>query len=638
MDPHTLRCLELTAVCEMVAEHAHTSLGRAMAMRLKPTTRELLIGQWHAQVREMLAAIAAVGAPPFGGLRDIRETIRHAVPPATIEPDDLGIVVDALRAACNVRDWAQRLPETCPQLRAITERVGDFRYIVAQIDRVIDNRGGIRDNATDRLLKLRNEICNARANIQRVVDRLLKDPHATKWLRYAEATFHDDRLVVPLAAEHRGRIPGIVHRTSDSGATLFVEPAEAVELNNTIVRLRRDEADEIGRILWRITHQIHLNQKTLLVTLDALAVLDLIATKARFAQAYDMTCPRIGEGRPLKLRNVRHPLLLRLQRERRLADEDPIDVVPIDVRLGEDFDLLVVTGPNTGGKTVALKTVGLIALMAQAGLPIPADPGAELPVYDHVLIDVGDEQSLEQSLSTFSAHMTRLLDMLKRATSRTLVLVDELGAGTDPDEGAAIGRAVVEELLRIGCHTMVTTHLGALKSVAFTAERADNAAVEFDVQTLQPTYHLRIGEPGNSNAIAIARRLGMPGRLMRRARQLLSRRGRALEKAIAGTLHSRREAERARGQAESAKVEAEKARTELESQRQRLARDQAAFADWTRAVAQLRPGDTVFVAKFDREGSIVRMQFQKQTAVVCVGAIELEVPLTELRLPDQQRP
>ncbi len=633
MDSHTLERLEFDRVRQMLAESAGCSLGRKLALKLQPATRPELVQRWLRQVVEMSALADGLGLPPTGGLRDVRDMIRRAVPPAKIEPEGLSELASSLDAANAVFAWSRSLPETAAELRSLASRLGDFKIISDQIHRVVDERGSIRDDATARLGRIRAAIRDAQARIQTVVERLLRSPHVTKWLRYPEATFHNDRFVLPLAAEHRGRVRGIIHRTSDTGATLFVEPAEAVELNNAIVRLRQDEAEEISRILWEITHLVHLNSAELLRTFDTLAVLDLIATKVRFARKYHMTCPLVGRDRTLRLRNARHPLLLQMQERERAAGNLTRPVVPIDVRLGDDFDLLVVTGPNTGGKTVAIKTVGLLAVMAQAGLPIPAEEGATLPIYDEVMIDVGDEQSLQQSLSTFSAHVARLMQMLQKATRRSLVLIDELGAGTDPDEGAAIGRAIVEDLLRVGCHGMVTTHLGVLKSVAFTHPRADNAAVEFDVASLQPTYRLLIGEPGNSNAIAIAERLGMPARILDAARAHLSRQEHALREAIDSTLATRRRAEQARNEAEAAQREAEQARAAMERQRAEFERQRAEFANWTRAVAQLRPGDTVHVRRFDRRGTIVRMQLHKQTAVVSVGSVDMEVPLTELTIP-----
>lgn len=633
MDSHTLERLEFTRIREMVAEHACSPLGRKMVMKIKPVNRQDLIQLWHRQVIEMNSLVENTGLPPFGGLHDVREMVRRAVPPAKLEPEEFSELADSLSAASSIYAWSRKLPETCPELRSLTASLGDFQPIVDQIRNVIDPRGRILDHATPRLSRIRSAIIDAQTQVRAVFERLLRSPLVTKWLRYSEATFHDDRLVLPLGAEHRGRVPGIIHRTSGSGATLFVEPEEAVQLNNTIISLRQDETEEIGRILWHLTHLVHANAEPVIRSLDILAILDLIATKTRFAKAYCLTCPNTGEGRILRLRTAFHPILMWLRKKQQLAGQQTHPVVPIDLRLGEDFDLLVVTGPNTGGKTVTIKTIGLLACMSQAGLPIPADEGASLPVYRNIWIDVGDEQSLQQSLSTFSAHMTQLLRMLQRADKDTLVLIDEMGAGTDPDEGAAIGRAVVEELLRIGCHAIVTTHLSVLKSIAFMHPRADNAAVEFDIETLQPTYRLILGEPGNSNALAIAERLGMPKSIVQSACRYLSEQGRVLQKAIDGTLDVRRKAEQARMDAEISHRQTEQARKEFEIQKQELLRRQTEFETWTKAMAELRPGHTVHVRRFDREGTIVRMQLQKQTAVVSLGTLELEVPLSDLRIP-----
>jgi len=313
------------------------------------------------------------------------------------------------------------------------------------------------------------------------------------------------------------------------------------------------------------------------------------------------------------------------------------EVVPIDVRLGDDFDMLVITGPNTGGKTATLKTVGLLATMAQSGMPIPAAEGSALPVYDDVLIDVGDEQSLQQSLSTFSSHMSQILRMLRRARKTTLVLLDELGAGTDPDEGAALGQAVLDELLRRGSPTLVTTHLGTLKSLAFRRRRVDNAAVEFDPATLQPKYRLRIGEPGNSNAIAIATRLGMPRRLTSAAQRNISGKYRALTRAIAGTLVSKRLAEEARSEAEAAKREATQAKEAAQQQADMLETKRAEFERWAQQVVQLRRGDAVYVRSFDRHGTVVRMALQRQRAEIDLGTMSVDVSLAELQ-PESSPP
>ncbi|GMU22080.1 MAG: hypothetical protein AMXMBFR13_21680 [Phycisphaerae bacterium] len=632
MDPHTLEKIEFERVRQILAGYASCALGRQMAMKVKPSSRVDLVEDWLGQVREMIDASARLDLPPFGGVTDIREAVRVAVPPHSLEPDDFAVLAQTLDATYHMVNWASGLREDSPRLREVCERIGDFKPIADIIHKVVDQNGQVRDDASAKLRKIRVEISQARISIRHVVDRLLRDRNLTRFLRYPEATFHDDRYVLPLAAEHRGRIPGIVHRSSDSGATLFVEPAAAVELNNRIVALKTDEQAEISRLLWHLTHQVHLNQAELLKTLDALAVLDLITAKVRFARAHGLSCPSISQNGHLRLRGARHPLLIQLQKEAAQKGEKR-EVIPIDVRLGEDFHVLVITGPNTGGKTVTLKTVALLCAMAAAGLPVAASEGSTVPVYQDILVDIGDEQSLQQSLSTFSAHLTQLMAMLKRAGPRTLVLIDELGAGTDPDEGAAIGVAIIEEMLRRRCPTLLTTHLGALKAVAFSQAGAENACVEFDIQTLRPTYRLLIGEPGNSNAINIAERLGLPKPIIESARKHLSDSHQQLTRAISGTLQSRRRAEQARTEAEAARIEADRARQNADRELQALREQQTAFEQWVAAISALRPGDKVHVKRFDREGQIVRMMLHKQMAVVVVGAMEMEIPLRELALP-----
>lgn len=631
MDSHTLEKIEFERVTAILARHAGCALGKGMSLRVRPSDRRDLIEQWLGQVEEMIEVSLTIGLPPFGGVHDVREAVRSAIPPHVLEPADFSILADTLDATHRIVGWAANLPPQMVKLRELGSRLGDFKPIADAIRKVIDEQGEVRDDASAKLRKIRIEISHASQSISQVVDRLLKQKNVLRWLQYPNATFHEDRLVLPVVAEYRGRVPGIIHRSSDSGSTLFVEPAEAVELNNRIIALKNDEQAEINRLLWNLTHQVHLNQAEILKTMDTLAVLDLVCAKARMAREYQLTCPRIsGDGR-LKLNRARHLLLVEMNRQ--TADRSQAEeVVPIDVRLGEDFDVLIVTGPNTGGKTVTLKTIALACAMAQAGLPIPAEHGSCVPVYKDILVDIGDEQSLQQSLSTFSAHLKRLMEMLKRAGPDTLLLIDELGAGTDPDEGAAIGRAVVEELLRRRCPSLVTTHLGVLKSLAFSEARAENASVDFDETTLRPTYHLRIGEPGNSNAINIAQRLGLPASIVEAARGHLSSSHEQLTRAIRGTLLSRRAAERARAEAEEAKSQADQMKLAAEREQRALQEKQAAFDRWVQTIATLKPGDPVFVTRFDRSGRIVRVLLHKQLAVVAVGAMEMEIPLRELRI------
>lgn len=656
MDDHTLEKLEFDSVRGLLARHASSALGCRIAERIAPSRRVDQVRSWLAQLAEFERWVAAKGHPPLAGVRDVRDMVRRAVPPAKLEPEDFATLAETLDGAAQVRAYLtsgadapdRELPASMLKL---AERVGDFRVITERIHRVIDERGRVRDHASDRLARIRVEIERIRLDTRAVFDRLLKQQHIVRHLQYANATFHADRMVLPLKADQRGRIPGIVHRSSDTGQTLFVEPAEAVELNNARIRMLQEESEEIGRILWELTHLVHVNQQEILRTLDAVAVIDLLSAKVRMARQYDMALPEISDDRRLVLREARNPILLMRAgettnttgatdtSERRGAGPGShikTGVVPIDVRLGEDFDVLMITGPNTGGKTAALKTVGLIALMAQSGLPIPAAPGSRVPVFDGIWIDVGDEQSLQQSLSTFSGHLTRILDIIRRAHPRSLVLLDELGAGTDPDEGAAIGRAIVHHLLSAGGLAMVTTHLGSLKALALETKRVENAAVLFDVETLRPTYDLRIGEPGISHAIAVAQRLGMPRRLIDAAKRHLADSHRALNRAIGRSLASKREAERARRDAESARAESARATLTAMDRARELEKQIRDHQAWFDRVLRLQAGERVRVKSFDQEGRVVRVRLDKQQVSVDLGTMQVDVALTDVVIQDAQ--
>ncbi len=636
MDAHTLEKLNFDRVRQLLADHARCALGKGLAMRIAPAKRPTQVQQWLDQLQQFMRWTDAHGLPPFGGVRDVRDMVRRAVPPNKLEPEEFAELAATLNGLALIRQYFEPLTEEFSHLQRLASRIGDLRAIAERIGRVIDQRGRVRDDASDRLGRIREEIAAVRQETRDVFDKLLKQPQTLKLLQYPNATFHADRMVLPLRADQRGRIAGIIHRSSDSGQTVFVEPAQAVELNNRRISLMTAEQEEINRILWELTHLVHLNQKEILSTLEAAAVLDLLSAKLCFARRYQMNLPALNEGGVLRLIQARNPILLEMFERENAAPENANrparGVVPIDVRLGDDFDIMLITGPNTGGKTATLKTVGLLVLMAQSGLAIPAEAGSTTPVYQDVWIDVGDEQSLEQSLSTFSAHLARILDFLKRARRGTLALIDEIGAGTDPDEGAAIGRAIIEHLRTSGCTAMVTTHLGALKAMGYEGNRVDNASVQFDIDTLRPTYELRIGEPGNSNAIAIASRLGMPKKLVMASRRHLAQRQRALQRAIAGTLSARRDAERARLDAERARQDAARETLAAMDRARALEEKQKAYEAWVARIMTLQPGDVVRVRNFDDPGRIVRVRHERQRAAVSIGAMELDVALSDLLL------
>ncbi|MHC4718649.1 MAG: MutS-related protein, partial [Planctomycetota bacterium] len=392
----------------------------------------------------------------------------------------------------------------------------------------------------------------------------------------------------------------------------------------------------IARLLNDLAILIQRRHDEIVPALRTLAQIDLICAKAQYAYQFDFVRPEMTERGGLRLSQARHPLLLEqaYQQEREGVPPDQRHpVVPIDVRLGVDFDVLIITGSNTGGKTVALKTVALLSVMAQSGMHIPAGPGSTLPLFRDILLDVGDEQSLQQSLSTFGAHIRRVRHILRKADRYSLVLMDELGSGTDPEEGGSIGQAVLDELRRIGCLAMISTHLGVLKAYAFNHDRVDNASVEFDTRTLRPTFHLRIGEPGESHAITVAAAMGMPRHVIAAARKHFGRRGSDFRRAIRATRDSRRKSEEALSDARTAQLAAEDAQEQYAQKMDQLHRLQGHFESWLASLAEFKPGDEVPLPKRNKTGRLVRLQLNKQIAVVDVDNVQVEVPLAEL-MPD----
>ena len=637
MNDATLERLEFDSIRQTLATYCLSSLGRRLARTITPSTKPKVVRDWLTQVRELQAVASRESFPPMGGVHDVREYVRASAFPAPLEPEALASIAETLGATAHLCDWFARIGDAAPSLKSVRKQIVDLSPIGDAINEVVDGRGRVLDYASPKLASIRSAITEARSRIRAVFDRILRQSSLSRMLQYAGTTFHNDRMVLPLKAEYRGRIPGIIHRSSDTGSTLFVEPAESVELNNTIIRLRDEESKEVTRILRLLTQKVQANAKAILLTLRAIGVLDLITGKCRYAKKRSCICPQIDGNGVLDLHQARHPVLIELFEREEQEGKPPRQVVPVDIRLGEDFDVLVVTGPNTGGKTVTLKTVGLMALMTQCGIPIPAGEGSRMPVYRQVFIDVGDEQSLQQSLSTFSSHVGTLLEIIRDSGQRSLVLIDELGAGTDPDEGAAIGQAIVSELLKLGARAVVTTHLSTLKAIAYTTPRVDNAAVEFDPESLKPTFRVRMGEPGNSNALIIARRLGMPTGLVKRAKWFLDDRARALNKAIAGTLQSRRQAEEARRLARQATLEARRERARYERDRQELEQSQKTFHDWTRWIHDLEPGDDVYIKSLKRPAKVVRMELHKQKALVSTGAMDIELPLRDIGPPQTEK-
>lgn len=630
MDSHTLELLQFDELRSLLAGYAASSLGRDLARQVEPLSDFSQIRSELALVSEMVEALDLGQSPPLGGLQDVRLLVRRAAIGAMLTAEQLLQVSEILQLTGAIYRYRMRLAEHLTRLIDLLSGIDDLGPVSRTIAGCIDSRGHVLDMASRELGQIRQKLVDVDEKVKAEIRRLLRDPELRRILSYPNATVSGDHYVLPVAANHRAKVPGIVHRLSSTGETVYIEPAAIAHLSAERLALKAEEEREEKRVLRRLSSEVARVSKPLLYSLEVLARLDLITAKARMSREYDMHIPELNNEGRLWLRDARHPLLEHLFRTQAAPPPaTPRRVVPIEVRLGYGFNLLIITGPNTGGKTVALKTTGLLCLMALSGVPIPANPGSTIPWLRHVLADIGDEQSLEQSLSTFSSHMSRIRVILEHADPNSLVLLDELGAGTDPTEGAALGRAILDELDRIGCRAMVTTHLGDLKTYAWNNPRAENAAVEFDSESLQPTYRLLIGQYGMSNALKIARRLKLPKGLLARAyRYLKRRRGRSGE--LARIQELRAQAEKAREEALAAQLAAEREREEYERQKARLAQQTEKEAALHEMRTRLRANDLVKVARFDALGRVVRVDLRKQMVTVSIGLGQWEIPFEEI--------
>ncbi len=548
MDPRTLRVLEFDKIRDRLAAHTSFSLGRELAVALLPTDDIRQAQEWQAETREARRLLEEKSDVHLGGVHDLRERVEQAVRGATLLPTDLLDIRSTLVRGRTLYRALTRLAEQFPHVADVAARISAPSELIDEIGRCVDERGEVLDSASDALARIRRTLREAHASLMERLQRIVASSVNAPYLQEPIVTQRQGRYVIPLRAEFKGRIPGLVHDQSGSGATLFIEPLAVVDLNNRWREAQLAEEEEIHRILAALTGLVGAHAGPIARTVEALGDLDLIFAKARYANellavepelasfkkrndtatrrhgdaanphggrpsAADLEPPASGVRHPgstLVLIKARHPLL------------DPLTVVPVDIYLEDDYFIVVVTGPNTGGKTVSLKTTGLLTLMAQAGMAIPADEGSKLTVFEQVFADIGDEQSIEQSLSTFSSHLTHIVDILEHADDRSLVLLDELGAGTDPEEGAALAQAILKTLLARSITALATTHYSELKVFAHSTPFVTNASVEFDIETLSPTYKLSIGLPGRSNAFAIARRLGLPNDVVTKAEALVS--------------------------------------------------------------------------------------------------------------------
>ena len=581
----SIRTLELPRVLQMLADQAVSAEAKTRALAVRPETEPEEVLRLLDQTDAARTMIGLRGSPSFSGVKPVAQALDRADRGGGLNTRELLTIADLLTAARCAKEYFNADAAEKTAIDHLFLSLHGNRYLEEKIKRCIVDEDTIADAASTELADIRRHMRAAQAKSRQILQRIISSPSYSKVLQETIITQRDGRFVVPVKAEHKGDLPGLVHDISSTGATLFVEPMGVVQANNEYIELEAKEQKEIERILAELSAEAAAHREDIQWDYDALVHLDLIFARGQLSYKMDAVRPEVRRDGAIRLRKARHPLL------------DAKTAVPIDIELGDAFDTLVITGPNTGGKTVSLKTLGLLTLMAQCGLHIPAGDRSAVSVYRRVLADIGDEQSIEQNLSTFSAHMVNIVAILKEVDRQSLVLFDELGAGTDPVEGAALAIAVIQHVRAAGARVAATTHYAELKTFAMTTAGVENASCEFDVETLSPTYRLLIGIPGKSNAFAISRRLGLPEAVIEAAqvqmsgesvrfedvltqleakRQALEKREQEADRLYRQREEDARKAREFREQMERAK---ENARSRGEAEAKRIVRDARSAAD-----------------------------------------------------------
>lgn len=637
MDKKTLHTLEYFKVLDRVAAYTAFAGSRDMVLALQPTRDIYEARMRQADTAEAIRFLTTRPDFSIGGVRDVRGPVDLASHGGVLTPAELMDIKSTLVAARTITRTFERLKDAFPNLTSLVGQLPPPVGLVDSITRAISDRGDILDSASPKLGVIRRDIRISHDRLMSKLQRMVGDPNTSTYLQDAIITQRDGRYVLPLRAEFKGRIKSIIHDQSASGATLFVEPIAVVELNNKYRELQLAERDEERRILAELSYQVGSHAGEIQKVVEVIASLDLALACAKYAEDTGSTEPGLHSfrerrkqtqpnktsnsnqdqvsshpGSIIRLVQARHPLL------------DPNTVVAIDVELDPQTYAMIITGPNTGGKTVTLKTVGLLALMAQSGLHIPAHSGSQISLFEEIYADIGDEQSIEQSLSTFSGHITNIIRILKQADRESLVILDELGAGTDPQEGAALARAILDHLLARGITTLVTTHHPELKTYAHSTPGVVNASVEFDLETLRPTFHLTVGLPGRSNALAIAQRLGLLPSIIESARSELRPEDLRAEDMLDEIHRQRDSSRRARSESEQLRKEAESLRQELSSRLEKIEdeRRQVLFEARKDAENQLR--------ELQQEIDRIRMELARaRQPLEVVEAVEQKLEILE---------
>ena len=584
MNKRTLRVLEYYKIIEQLTSFATCPAGKRMCERLKPSTDIIEIERSQTETGDALTRVYQHGSISFSGVYPIGEAMKRVAVGAALSIPELLDIAKLLNVAKNARQYGEKSSESTiavtgahgrgekdsvgmkegaetsgtDSLTGYFESLMPLEHLAREINRCILSEDEIADDASSELKDIRRSMKVINGKVHDALSKLVSNQDNQAKLQDALVTMRNGRYCIPVKAEYKGQFPGMVHDQSSTGSTIFIEPMSVVNLNNELKELAAKEAVEIEKILARLSEQVALSRESLLSNVEILTKLDFIFAKAAYAKSYNGTCPEFNEDRVIEIKQGRHPLL------------EKHSVVPVDIRLGEDFNMLIITGPNTGGKTVSLKTLGLFTLMGQSGLHIPAFQGSKLTVFRDVFADIGDEQSIEQSLSTFSSHMTNIVYIMKHADQDTLVLFDELGGGTDPVEGSALAISILSDLHNRDIRCMSTTHYSELKTFAMTTEGIENACCEFDVETLSPTYHLLIGIPGKSNAFAIAKKLGMADSVIENAKSQIDSSALDMEGLLADLEKSKRTIEKEQEEIEANKAEIEKLKARLSSKNEHI--------------------------------------------------------------------
>lgn len=557
------KILELDKVLKRLCEYAVLNESKERLENIKPETSLIRAQKKLEKADGAFLLLSRFGLPEFENVKNPSFSLKRAADGVTMSTGELLNIAKILQQSQKISSWWKSCKNVNSSLSGVLSSLsaadaGHPLYnFKKEISRSIASEDQIADEASSELKEIRRQLRHQRSQMEESLNKYLKGD-LKKYLQDSFTTMRDNRYVLPVRTEFRSQVPGLVHGASSSGGTVFIEPMSVVEANNQIRLLLAQEEEEIAKILFNLTQQAVPISDELIREFDSICYLDQCFAKARFAQEINGSRPILNDRGILSLKQARHPLI------------SPKTVVPIDLEMGRGIQSFIITGPNTGGKTVALKTAGLLTLMAMCGLLIPANEGSEVAVCSHVLADIGDEQSIEQSLSTFSSHMRNLVEILNQVDENSLVLLDELGSGTDPTEGAALAISILEEIHQKGARLIATTHYPELKLYAIATKGVENASCEFDIKHMKPTYRLLIGQPGSSNAFAVSQHLGLPEKILDRAKKLLSQGDRNLQESILRLEQMEREKERALKKAKSERQAAEKLRREMEEQTQRM--------------------------------------------------------------------